>query len=218
MSKIKAVIFDRDGVLTDYDMVAAASFFGELLPISLEEMWVRWEALGNVIGYPTSLDEEGAYFDRYWDSLADEFSLSAAEREKLHAYDYINDIVAYPDARPALEWARNNGLKVGVLSNFALASLEPSLDATGLSPLVDAACAATVIGAAKPDEDAYRIAAHALDVATEECVFFDDEAPCVEGALQVGMQAFLVDRWGDGQDIASGIISDLSAVRQIVAD
>ena len=211
-TNVRAVIFDRDGVLTEYDMAAAASHFRKLLPISLEEMWIRWETMGGQLGYPASLEEENAYFRQYWDSLADEFGLDDDIRARLHQYDYVDHMFAYDDVVPALQTARTQGCKVGVLSNFALASLDPSLEATGLRPLVDAACAATMIGAAKPQRRAYEIAAEALGVAPEECLFFDDEAPCVEGARAAGMTAFLVDRSRAGHALDDYVVCNLSAV------
>ncbi len=215
-SPISAVIFDRDGVLTDYDMMAAALHFRELLPISLEEMWVRWETLGQKLGYPSSIDEENEYFRHYWDMLADEFALDDKMRHRLHQYKYADHMVAYSEVIPALVSVRNMECKVGVLSNFALASLGPSLEATGLRPLVDVACAATVIGASKPDRRAYEIAAQALGVEPCECLFFDDEAPCVKGARDAGMTAYLVDRSYDTHSLGEYIVCDLSAVGEIV--
>ena len=42
---IRAVIFDRDGVLTDFDGLAAYNFFSPLLPIPIEKLndyWFLW--------------------------------------------------------------------------------------------------------------------------------------------------------------------------------
>lgn len=218
MKRIRAVIVDRDGVLTDFDMAAAEAYFVELLPISLEEMYERWEAWGAEVGFPSSLAEEETFFRGYWDSLADEFELDVNARRQLRAFDYTRFLVAYPDARPALAAAREAGLRIGVLSNFTLASLTPSLKATGLIDLVDAACAATVIGASKPAPQAYVIAAEMLDVSPDECLFFDDERPCVDGARRAGMTAYLVDRSLSRHELAHGIVCDLSAIPYLAGE
>ena len=108
-------------------------------------------------------------------------------------------------------------MKVGVLSNFSLASLDASLRTTGLAPWIDAACAATVIGVAKPNPDAYRIAAAALGVAPADCLFFDDEQECVDGARRVGMTAYRVDRRRATHDLDAGVVADLSALPALIA-
>jgi putative hydrolase of the HAD superfamily len=193
---IRAAVFDRDGVLTTFDLAAADAFFRPRLPLGLREIVARWETFGKQNGFPRSVAEEQEFFARFWNSIADECSSPPAIRDELLRFDYTTCMAAYADARPALEAARRNGLKIGVLSNFSLASLEHSLEATGLSDLIDCACAATVIGASKPQPKAYFTIAQQLGVAAEECLFFDDEAVCVEGARAAGMCAYQVDRFG----------------------
>lgn len=214
--KIKAVIFDRDGVLTDFDLEPAATYFAPLLPWSLNELIKRWRAYGLQEGFPGSLEEEQRFFRGFWSSVADELNLSAERYARLVEFDYTRCIRAWPDAHQALCEARDAGLFVGVLSNFSLASLDHSLAAVGLADLVDVACAATVIGHMKPDAAAYLAVAHALNVQPHECLFFDDEVSCVEGAHAVGMHAFHVDRSRVQHDLAQHVVCDLSAVGQLI--
>ena len=210
--RFRAVVFDRDGVLTDFDLAAGAAFFGPRVPLSLWAIFERWERWGATVGFPKSQTEEERFFAAFWDALCDELTLPAATRRDLHAFDYTTCLTVFADAPPALQLARRSGLAVGVLSNFALASLAASLRTTGLAAWVDAACAATVIGAAKPDPAAYRIAAAHLGVAPHECLFFDDEVVCVEGARRAGMTAYRVDRARPDHDLAAGVVADLSAL------
>lgn len=216
--EIQGVIFDRDGVLLDFDMEAAARFFAPRVPLSLWEIWERWEAWGAQVGFPRSLTEELSFFEGFWDKLCDELALSAATRGELHRFDYTTCFSVYPDVAPALQLARAANLRVGVLSNFSLASLEQSLQTTGLLPWVDAACAATVIGVSKPDLAAYLIAAERLGIAPQHCLFFDDEPPCVAGAAASGMRAFHVDRTLPAHDLAAGKVADLGALSILIRD
>lgn len=209
---IQAVIFDRDGVLTDFDLDAGDRFFGPRIPLSLWDIAARWEAQGRANGFPRSLVEERTFFARFWNAISDEFRLPPVVRRELHEFDYTTCLKAFADAGPALMAARAAGLRVGVLSNFALASLGKSLQATGLAPWIDAACAATVIGVAKPEAAAYQTVASRLGVAPEACLFFDDEVDCVEGALRVGMRAYRVDRTRQCHDLPAGVVADLSAL------
>ena len=213
---IQAVIFDRDGVLLDFDMEAAAHFFTPRVPLSLWEIFERWEAWGGQVGFPRSVAEESAFFTGFWGSLCDELALSAATRNDLQQFDYTTCLKVYPDVLPALQIARAANLRIGVLSNFALASLEHSLHTAGLASWIDVACAATVIGAAKPSPAAYAITAARLGIAPEQCLFFDDELPCVEGALAAGMQAYHVDRTLSAHDLAACKVADLGALTTLL--
>lgn len=213
---IHAVVFDRDGVLTEFDLAAGEHFFGPRVPLSLWEIFARWEAQGNATGFPNSVEAEQRFFTQFWDALCDDFHLSEAVRRDLHAFDYTTCLRVFDDVRPALQQARASGLRIGVLSNFALASLEKSLRGTGLAPWIDVACAATVIGVAKPAPQAYTIVAARLGVQPEQCLFFDDEPVCVEGAARVGMHAYLVDRSRRSHDLARHVVADLSAIAELM--
>lgn len=216
-SPIQAVVFDRDGVLTDFDLVAGERFFRPRVPLSLWEIFERWEAQGRATGFPHSTEAERHFFRRFWNSISDEFGLSDDVRRELHAFDYTTCLSVFADAPPALAAVRAHGLRIGVLSNFALASLEASLRTTGLAAWIDVACAATVIGVAKPAAQAYYTVADRLGVPPEACLFFDDEPPCVDGAAQAGMQAYWVDRTRTHHDLAQHVVADLSAVTELLA-
>lgn len=214
--KIHAVIFDRDGVLANFDLETAARFFTPRVPLSLWEIMARWEGWGAQVGFPRSAAQEAHFFRGFWDALCDELELSDAIRADLHEFDYTRCMAAFDDVRPALLAVRAAGLRIGVLSNFSLASLDASLDAIGIGDLVDAACAATVIGASKPDAQAYRITAARLGVDPEHCLFLDDEEVCVSGARAVGMHAYRVDRTRQSHALDQGVVADLSALSALL--
>ncbi len=213
---IRAVIFDRDGVLTSFDMDVAVAFFQPLLPIGVDKLLQRFQQWGKSVGFPRSVAEEQEFWRGFWNWLSDDLALTATVRAQLQRFDYTSVIRPFPDARAALTASRQRDLKVGVLSNFSLASLDAALTAAGLADLVDIACAAMVIGAAKPAPASYLSVTHALGVAPDECLFFDDETPCVEGAKALGMQAYLVDRRRNNHALLQRIVRDLSALPTIL--
>jgi len=214
---IRAVLFDRDGVLTYFDVAAATAVLRPLLPISVYELAQHWQAWGTAVGFPTNLAQEEQFFGEFWDRLSVQFALSPGQREQLRGFTYAAYVVGYPDAAPALAALHARGLRIGVLSNFSLASIDATLAAAGLAPWVDVALSATMIGAAKPAPEAYWCALRALQVEPEECLFFDDELPCVEGARAIGLASYQVDRSRDNPAVAAGVIRDLTAVAEVVA-
>lgn len=211
-----AVVFDRDGVLADFDYEAAAAFFKPLLPISLDQLGAYWQTWGEAHGFPASMEEESGFWHGFWNYLRAELGLPAAVTAELQALDYTRFFVPFADARPAMVAARRRGLRIGVLSNFSLASLEPSLVAIGVDDLVDVAAAAPVIGAAKPEPAAYLAVTEALGVSPNACLFFDDERRCVAGGKAVGMRAFHVDRQRPDSDLAGGVVCTLATLSQLL--
>ena len=213
---ISAVIFDRDGVLTQFDIQAGIDYFESLLPIDLYELSDRWEQWGIQVGFPCDLAQEKEFWRGFWENLGNELSLPQTIRRQLHRIDYKLFLQPYADARTALLQAHSRRLRVGVLSNFTLASLDTSLSAVGFGGLVDVAYAAPVIGAYKPEAAAYEAISQALRVYPEQCLYFDDEPAYVDGARDFGMQAFLVDRQRIEHSLAEGVVCDLSALPHIL--
>lgn len=212
---ISAVLFDRDGVLTSFDIAAATQFFQPLLPISLYALAARWQQAGEQHGFPRNLAEESSFFSAFWAQLAAEFNLDGAQQAALAGLDYTRFVVPYPEVQPVLAQLRRQKLRLGVLSNFSLASLDHSLVSAGLAHYFDAICAAPVIGYAKPAPQAYQIALDTLQVSAEECLYFDDEEECIAGAEALGMRAWLVDRRAGVDDWQCKLVAGLQAVPQL---
>lgn len=212
MMSYEAAIFDRDGVLIRFNIPRATADFGPLLPFGIFELGQWWERWGKQAGFPKTIEEEQRFFSGFWDHLSDELKLSDSIRTQLHGIDYTDYLVPYEDAYPALSYARSRGLKIGVLSNFGLASLQHSLDIVGLSPLIDVAITASVTRTPKPDPRAYLGMAMYLGVEPARCLLFDDKPICVSGALTVGMSAYLVDRSGRHNDARCPVVPSLASI------
>ena len=209
---IQAVLFDRDGVLTYFDEEYAAAYFRPLIPISVYELGRRWHKMGTAHGFPRNLAEEQAFFARFWRQIGSEFALLPQQLAALEALDYTRFIVPYPEVRMVLQQLRSASIRMGVLSNFSMASLERSLVTAGLAEFFTVACAAPVIGAAKPSPEAYEIALAAMQVEPESCLFFDDEVACVAGARDMGLRAYRVDRKASVHDLLHAVVSNLEPV------
>lgn len=110
------------------------------------------------------------------------------------AWAHAHHFELYDDALPALEWLRERGLKVGLLSNSAR-DLDEFVAHHGLA--VDAVLTSGAHGKTKPHETIFRRMLELLDVAADEAVMVGDTIEDdIEGAHAVGMQAVLVDREG----------------------
>ncbi|WP_127361636.1 HAD family hydrolase [Actinacidiphila soli] len=82
---------------------------------------------------------------------------------------------------------------LGVLSNSFVGAREREEQLYRLGELVDAVVYSHEIGMCKPDLRVYELACRRLKVQPKECLFIDDMAENVEGALAVGMQGLLFE-------------------------
>lgn len=190
----RALVFDRDGVLTHFDFAPLMAMFEGVPKASFEALWRAWQAHTRLAPPPRRASAETSYVAAFWRSVREAWDLDEALESRLNRFDYTTAIRPFDDARPTLERARERGMRIAVLSNFPFVGLQASLRAAGLVDLVDVTFAAGVAGAPKPDPSAYLHTLDRLDVTPAECALVDDEEECVDGARRVGIRAFRLDR------------------------
>ena len=204
MERIRAVLLDALGTLLHFEPPA---------PLLRAELRERLGIAVTAEAAEAAMKAEIAYYRAHLHEGRDPVSLADLRRRAAEAMrpalgveaDLTDALLAalrfraYPDAAPALEALRSQGLAIVVVSNWDH-SLHERLAETGLAPLVDAAVASAELGHAKP---ARAIFEHALELAGagagEALHVGDSPAEDVEGALAAGLRAVLVARDGRPQ-------------------
>ena len=106
--------------------------------------------------------------------------------------DNINRYGLFEDVAPWLmRWKSRYSL--GMLSD-AMPSLVKFMDQWGLLSLFDATVISTQIGAIKPDPKMYEAILQKLNAEPADCLFVDDRAANLEGAIALGMKAVQMAR------------------------
>ena len=106
--------------------------------------------------------------------------------------DNINRYGLFEDVAPWLmRWKSLYSL--GMLSD-AMPSLIKFMDQWGLLSLFDATVISTQIGAIKPDPKMYEAILQKLNAEPADCLFVDDRAANLEGAIASGMKAVQMAR------------------------
>jgi len=184
---LRALIVDYGGVLTNpvQDVFRA---WAEADGLELEELKV---ALAGMLGDETTAGplhglERGelsvAEFERRLASV-----LRRADGGEVVAAGLLSR--AFATMRPVegmtgmVRRAKQHGIRTGLLSN----SWGLNYDRTGWDQLFDVLVISGETGLRKPEPEIYLLAAERLGVRPEECVFVDDLAPNVRGAVAVGM-------------------------------
>lgn len=111
---------------------------------------------------------------------------------------------ATPDAAPALDALRRDGVALAVVSDWDHA-LPAVLRRVGLLARVDVVVTSAGVGAAKPDPTPFRAALSRLGVAPGRAIHCgDDPVRDAAGARAAGMRALLIDRSGRTRPQLSG--------------
>jgi putative hydrolase of the HAD superfamily len=216
--QIQAVIFDRDQTLLYFDPrhlarieARMAAIAPELSPHAAMRAWSNWAG-----PWPQRHDDEPAFWREFWASLGAAHSLSAAQVDRL--IDEVGAIYhtvfsAYPDAAPVVAALRAAGMRLGILTNYELPSVDRTLVHAGLNPADFAVTlTSTLLGVYKPDPQAYLAMAEALKLPPAACAFVDDLAENVAAARSVGMRAYQIDRTLAADDLGAELISTLDTL------
>jgi putative hydrolase of the HAD superfamily len=116
---------------------------------------------------------------------------------------------AYPDAVPALRELRERGERLVAVSNWDC-SLPAVLERCGLGELLDGVVSSAAAGARKPDPAIFEQALELAGIGPDQALHVGDTPEeDVAGARAAGIRALLIDRSGNGGDIAS-----LSEIRE----
>jgi HAD superfamily hydrolase (TIGR01509 family) len=183
----------------------------ELPPHAAVQAWSRWPG-----PWPQHRDNEPAFWAEFWDSLGAAHGLRPAQRIQLSqdvGAIYHTTFAAYPDAAPTLRALHTGGLRLAILTNYELPSVDLTLAHAGIDPaLFDIALTSAMLGVYKPDQRAFTAAMAALNLPPDACVFVDDLAENVAAARLVGMHAYQIDRSLPVDDLASARISTLDSL------
>ena len=206
--KYKAIFFDRDGTLVRGDPAWTRFRNERLEQWSGREFDSSYDYFIKVFqrvqegGFPfapyKTVEQELDFFRQWYLYVFEDMGITekTAERadmlvEKLW---YLKKH-PYPETVEVLEYFKNKGYKLGVISDSA-PSLEMTLIDCGLHKYFTSFTASSLVGAEKPDPIIFNAALNAQGVTAEESLYVDDYRPEAEGARKLGFTSFLLDRQG----------------------
>ncbi len=145
----------------------------------LEFEW--WKAIAVQTFQAVGLYENFTDFSLFFQQLYDHFSTE-------------KPWFVYPDVVPALQNYYNQGIELGVLSNFD-SRLYPVLEALNLDQFFTTITISTEVGVAKPSPEIFQIALNKHQCSPEDAWHIGDSFKAdYEGAKAVGIRGILVNR------------------------
>lgn len=185
MGKVKACIFDLDGVIVD----------------TAKYHYIAWKEIANELGFDFTLEDnerlKGVSRMTSLDILLSLGNIKKSEEEKLSLAtkkneNYLTYILKMgpeeilPGTKEFLKVLQREGIKIalGSASKNAMTILERLELTLYFEAIIDG----TKVSKAKPDPEVFLKGAEALNVLPEECVVFEDAEAGVEAAIAGGMK------------------------------
>jgi putative hydrolase of the HAD superfamily len=220
MRRLRAVLFDLDDTLTDRSLSIErlASRFWERYGSDLGDCEV-----GDVIraihggdggGY-ASREDLGAHLRSV---LPWRKSPGAAEIVNFWRGNFPRCNVERAGVTPTLHALRQQGLKLGVISNGSTDSQSTKLEVMGIRSLFSVVLISEEVGIKKPDARIFRLGLEKLGVDAAEAIFIgDNPAFDVAGPMAVGIRAVWLNLRGD--EPPAGVICPerITSIDQVVA-
>lgn len=176
--KIRAVLFDMDGVLIDarewhYEaMNKALALFG----FTIE----RYEHLTAYDGLPTSVKLEKLSVEKGLPRSLHKFINEMKQRYTMT--EIHNKCRPVFEHEYALSRLKNEGYKIAVCSNSIRNSIVTMMDYAALSPYIDLIMSNEDVKRAKPDPEIYLTAMERFGVKAEECLVCEDNENGIKAA------------------------------------
>jgi len=185
--KIRAVIFDMDGVLADSE------------PLINKAAIAMFKEKGLVVQPEDFLPFVGAGEDRYIGGVAEKyhFELDLPQAKK-RTYEIYLDLVptqlkAFPGVHSLVRTCRQAGLRAAVASGTDRIKVKASLQKIGLAEESwDTVVSGEQVKQNKPAPEIFLYTAHKLGIAPEACVVLEDSVNGVRAAKAAGMRCVAV--------------------------
>jgi FMN phosphatase YigB (HAD superfamily) len=207
-SSVRFVVFDLGGVLVRVtrDWPEAARAAGMVLPVGVLDR-PGLEIFPEFIAYQAGTLPLEPY-------LAELARQAGCDRDQaLHLHQCIL-LDPYPRMEELVEEIERAGLETGCLSNTNAAHWDLLIDANRYPAIARLThkMASHLEGLNKPDPEIFRRYAQRHGALPAEIAFFDDNATNVESARSVGLQAHLIDPFGDPREAVRRHLVDLGAL------
>ncbi len=162
------------------------------------------------------LERTRAFFAAFGDLLSDGEVLDR-ERRRMAAMRRAWQL--FDDAMPCLQWLRDSGLRLALITNAPGYYQREKIASLGLAGLFDELVISGEVGAAKPDARIFRAACSALGLPPHEVAHVGDRFDLdAAGAARAGMHGVWLDRRGDGTghgEPAPGGVSVIAGLHEL---
>ncbi len=186
MNKIKACIFDLDGVIVDtakYHYLAWKDLADRLGFVFTHEHNERLKGVSRMASLDILLEIGGITL-----SEKEKEQYAANKNELYRSYILkMNEDEILPGVKSFLQEVRDHGLKIALGS--ASKNAVTILDRLHLHSYFDAVVDGTKVSKAKPEPEVFLLGAGWLGIPPHECIVFEDAEAGIEAAINAGMKS-----------------------------
>lgn len=210
--KIKAVLFDMDGLMVDTESLSTEAFINSA---KAQGYNMTKEETLKVLGFTK------ANIYQFW---IDYFQGTNVDGKKLvdDHYEYIENVLytvgpeKMPYVEELLKYLRENNYKIAVASSSDTADIKNNLEKTKLEKYIDEIASGAEVENGKPAPDVFLLAAKRLGVDPKDCLILEDSKAGIKAGKASGAMVFMVPDMftvdKECEDTADRILTNLGEV------
>jgi len=199
--RLDVITFDSFGTLVDVDSTARVLPDAVENPVALAREWHERAAQYGMVG--NFIDAYETYYDLHRAALSYLFEREGIEADE----DAVAEMTAvyhemdpFEDVREGMARLREDGYRLGIITNGDPAMVDSLLATTGVGDLLDAAVSADAVETHKPARELYAHAADRLDADPGRVAHASYSQVDVQGAMHAGMGGIWLNRQGGPLD------------------
>ena len=187
MDKMKALIFDMDGLIIDSERIVQRAW-------DLAGPYVGIEHMGEYI-YPAlgmNKKRREAYFK---ETFGDEFPIDEFQAlNKKFFYEIVENegIALKPGVKELMEKAKAMGIKIGLATSSSQEYAKGILKRVGVWEYLDGGVFGDQVTKAKPDPEIYLLACEKVGAEPQEALALEDAPAGIRSAHSAGMRVIMV--------------------------
>lgn len=210
--KVKAVIFDQDGLMFDTERLALEgwSVAGEIYGLKPDESFLR-EIRGK------KSEQVRAAFEERYGSL-DRFP-GFFEKKRQYSYDWIarNGVPVKPGLKELLAYLKGHGCKLAVATASSCQWTQKNVKGAGVEDYFDAYVYGDMVEEAKPNPTIFHLAASMLENEPEACMVLEDSFNGIRAAYNGGFLPVMVpDQDEPTQEILNLLVARCDSLLDII--
>jgi len=185
---LKALVFDLDGTLIDSEQFHLGCWNHILADAGIELDINDWTENYSGIPMPTNAKR---LIEKYNLSFAHEELIRKREEVTLSRLQSV-DINLMPFAVETLQFFKEKGLKIALVTGSARADVELIFERNGLGKYFDVIITRSEVNDSKPHPESYELCCRKLGLAPHECIAFEDTLNGVRSAKAANLVCYAV--------------------------